>query len=313
MPLNADTYMINAAAGTLASPSYSFVFVNGLLTITPVATTTTLTSSNASPGQNTPVTLTATVTSKAKGTPTGSVSFFSGTTLLNTITLPSNGGATLNTNFATLGASTITAVYSGDGNFITSTSSAVSETTVVSGFTVSATPTALTIKSGASGTLALTLTPTGNFQGASTFACTGLPAAATCTFAPSTVNFAGNNAAVTTQLTIATNVQTSSLRPLDRREGGTRLAGIFFLPGLLFAGVIAVRRRYFDGRFGLLMALMVMGGVIATVGCGGSSTPSSTTTAVTPAGTYSVVVTANAVNGIAATTQQFTATVAVTQ
>jgi pectin methylesterase-like acyl-CoA thioesterase len=208
-PVSAGTYAINAAAGALASPSYSFVFVNGLLTITPVATTTTLVSSNASPGQNTPVTLTATVTSTAKGTPTGSVSFFSGTALLNAITLPSSGVATLNTNFATLGTSTITAVYSGDGNFITSTSSAVSETTVASGFTVSATPTALTIKSGASGTLALTLTPTGNFQGASTFACSGLPAAATCTFAPSTVNFAGNNAAVTTQLTIATNVQTS--------------------------------------------------------------------------------------------------------
>jgi hypothetical protein len=78
--------------------------------------------------------------------------------------------------------------------------------------------------------------------------------------------------------------------------------------------VIAMRRRYLDVRFGgLLTALLVMGGLIATVGCGGSSTPSATTTAVTPAGTYSVVMTANAVNGIAATTQQFTATVTVTQ
>ena len=160
----------------------------------------------------------------------------------------------------------------------------------------------------------LTLTPTGNFQGASTFACTGLPASATCTFAPSVVNFAGNNAAVTTQLTIATNVQTSSLRPLDRRESGTLLAGIFFVPGLFFAGIIAMRRRDFDGRFGgLLMALLVMGGLMATAAAEAVPPhPQQLRLRLLPA-QYSVVVTANAVNGIASTTQQLTATVTVTQ
>jgi pectin methylesterase-like acyl-CoA thioesterase len=311
-PVNAGNYPIAASTGTLVSPSYNFVFVNGLLTIAKAATTTTLVSSNANPGQNMSVTFTATVASSAKGTPTGSVGFYNGTTLLNDITLPTSGIATFSTNFATVGAATITAVYSGDGNYATSTSSTDSETTVVSGFALSATPTTLTIKSGASGTLALTLTPTGNFQAAATFACSGLPTAATCAFSPSTVNFSGNNAAVTTQLTLATNVHTSSLEPFDRRESGPRLAGLIFLPGLLFAGVFAMRRKYLTKRLGgLLMALLVMSGLMAAAGCGGSSTPSSSTT---PAGTYSVVVTANAVNGgTAALTQQFTATVTITQ
>jgi pectin methylesterase-like acyl-CoA thioesterase len=310
-PVNAGSYTIAASAGTLASPSYNFVFANGQLTIAKAATKTTLVSSNANPAQNMPVTFTATVTSTATGAPTGSVGFYSGTTLLNDITLPPSGIATFSTNFATPGAATITAVYSGDGNYATSTSSADSETTVASGFAVSATSTTLTIKSGASGTLALTLMPTGNFQGSATFACSGLPTAATCSFSPSVVSFGGNNAAVMTQLTIATSVQTSSLDPSSRRENRTRLAGIFFLPSLLLAGVLATRRRYLTRRVGgLLMALLIMSGLITAVGCSGSSTSSSSTT---PTGTYPVVVTASAVSGGAALTQQVTETVTITQ
>ena len=311
-PMNVGTYPITAALGTLASPNYNFVFVNGLLTITPSTTTTMLASSNATPGQNVPVTLTATVTSTANGTPTGSVSFFNGTTLLNTITLSSSGTAILNTSFATVGASTITAVYSGDGNYVTSKSSAVNETTVASGFAVSATPTTLTIKSGSSGTLGLTLAPIGNFQGAATFACSSLPAAATCTFAPSTVSFAGNNTAVTTQLTIATNVQTSSIETLVWKGNGIRLAGIVLLPGMLLIGIAKRRKHLGERSGGLLMVLLAMGALM-TAGCGGSSSPSTPPSPVTPAGSYSVVVTATAVNGSATITQQFTATVTITQ
>ncbi len=307
-PVNTGAYTISGSAGNLASLNYNFVFINGLLTIGKAGTTTVLVSSNENPGQNMPVTFTATVTSTAKGTPTGLVSFYNGTALLNNITLPPNGIATFSTNFSTLGAATITAVYSGDGNYATSTSSADSETTVISGFAISGTPTTLTIKSGTSGTLALTLTPTGNFQGTATFACSGLPAAATCAFSPSTVNFSGDNAAPTTQLTIATNAQTGSLVPLNRRESNTRLAGLLFLPGLLFAGILAPRRRYLMGRFGRpLLVLLIMSGLMAAIGCGSSSGSSS------PTGTYSVVVTANAVNGGATVTQKLTATVTITQ
>jgi len=309
VPVNVGTYTITASTGTLASVNYNPIFANGLLTITKAATTTTLATSSATPGQNMAVTFTATVTSAAKGTPTGSVSFYSGTTLLNNITLPASGIATLTTNFATTGNATITAVYSGDQSYATSSSSTVGETTVISGFTISATPTGLTLQSGSSGTLTLTLTPTGNYQGTATFACVGLPAAATCTFNPATVNFTGNNAAVTSQLVIATAAQSGSLTPFNQKDRGTRLAGIIFLPGLLLAGAIAKRRRQLPVSTGrLLLALLMMGGLMAAAGCGTSSSSSST-----PAGTYSVVVTASAVNGSAATTQQFTESVTVTQ
>jgi hypothetical protein len=56
-------------------------------------------------------------------------------------------------------------------------------------------------------------------------------------------------------------------------------------------------------------ALMTIGSLRLAGGCGGLSP--STTTQSTAAGTYTVVVTANAVDGAAAVTQQFTATVTV--
>jgi hypothetical protein len=92
--------------------------------------TTTLTSSvNPSVfGQS--VTFTATVAAGAagSGTPTGTVTFKDGTTTLGTGTLNSSGVATFNTSSLSVGThSTITAVYSGDANFTTSTSTAVSQ------------------------------------------------------------------------------------------------------------------------------------------------------------------------------------------
>jgi pectin methylesterase-like acyl-CoA thioesterase len=308
-PINAGAYPIMVSPGSLASTNYSFVYVNGLLTISKAATTTALTTSNTAPGQNTAITFTATVASAAHGTPTGSVSFYSGTVLLNVITLGSNGTAILNTNFATAGATSITAVYSGDANYATSTSSTVAETTAASGFSLSGTPTTLTLKGGASGTLTLTLTPTGNYQGTAVFSCSGLPSATTCSFTPSTISITGNNTPSTTQLVIATNVQSSALMPLERRGTGPRLAQIFFLPSLLLAGAIAMRRKYFAWQGNrLFLALLLMTGLMTAIGCG-TSTPSGTT----PTGTYSVNVIANASNGSSTATQQLVESVTITQ
>jgi hypothetical protein len=59
--------------------------------------------------------------------PTGTVTFFNGATVLGTATLI-NGVAALKTSALPVGTSTITAVYSGDGNSLTSTSSSLSQT-----------------------------------------------------------------------------------------------------------------------------------------------------------------------------------------
>jgi hypothetical protein len=94
---------------------------------TPITTTTTVTS-NVNPavfGQA--VTLTATVTS-TNGTPTGSVTFFDGSTMLGTVAVDPNGQARLVVVPSLIGTNTITAVFEGTGNFQKSTSAALSET-----------------------------------------------------------------------------------------------------------------------------------------------------------------------------------------
>src|SRR3989441_948775 len=89
-------------------------------------TTTSLTSSASTIKSASFITFTATVSPvPAVGTPTGSVSFFDGTTLLATAPLNAAGQASLVTRrLQTVGSHSITAVYNGDANFTGSTSPA---------------------------------------------------------------------------------------------------------------------------------------------------------------------------------------------
>jgi hypothetical protein len=94
------------------------------------STTTTLASSLNPVPPNTLVTFTATVLPKAPGggMPTGSVTFYDGTTVLGTINLNGSGRASWTTSWSTPGKHSIKAVYSGDGDFLTSTSALLTET-----------------------------------------------------------------------------------------------------------------------------------------------------------------------------------------
>ncbi|MFI1495963.1 Ig-like domain-containing protein, partial [Streptomyces griseofuscus] len=92
-------------------------------TVSQAATTTTLTSAPDPSVYGQTKTLTATVTAvpPGAGTPTGTVSFYDGPTLLGTGTL-SGGTATLTTSALAVGTHSLTAVYSGDTDFSGSTS-----------------------------------------------------------------------------------------------------------------------------------------------------------------------------------------------
>lgn len=141
------------ATATLAGGSHSMTAVYGgatkfggstssalTQTVKPAATTTTVTSSLNPSGLGQPVTFTATVTSPA-GTPTGSVTFYSGTTSLGSQALNGSGVATLTTSTLTSGAHKITASYGAVTDFAASSASltqtvgssgAATSTTVVS-------------------------------------------------------------------------------------------------------------------------------------------------------------------------------------
>ena len=85
------------------------------------------------------VTFTAIVTATAPGTgtPTGVVTFYDGGTSLGTGTLGTNGVATFTTSsLLAVGNHRITAVYAGDTDFLTSTSTAVTQAVSKAGTTL---------------------------------------------------------------------------------------------------------------------------------------------------------------------------------
>jgi len=108
----------------------------------PIATSITLlTAPNpAIAGQS--VALTATVAPAPTGTPAGTVSFYSGTTLLGTIAVNSSGIAAFVSSSLSVGALSLTAAYSGNAGFAASTSTAVTETVTPAIVTTSTTLTA---------------------------------------------------------------------------------------------------------------------------------------------------------------------------
>jgi len=119
----------------------------GVLVNTSLTPTTTALASSPNPsnfGQS--VTFTATVTVQPgfyKGTPTGTVSFYDGTTLLGAGTLNS-GVATYTTSALNAGSHSMTAVYGGDSNFVGSTSpvlkQVVNQSSTTTGLTSSLNP-----------------------------------------------------------------------------------------------------------------------------------------------------------------------------
>ena len=93
------------------------------------ASTSTLLTSGLNPstfGQSVTFTATVSVVSPGVGTPSGSVNFFNGATLLGSGTLSANE-ATFTTSSITAGTNGIIAVYAGDTNFTTSTSNNLSQ------------------------------------------------------------------------------------------------------------------------------------------------------------------------------------------
>ena len=101
------------------------------------------------------VTFSANVSSLG-GTPPGSVSFYDGTALLDTVTLVS-GSATLSTNNLTVGSHNITAAYGGGPGFSPSTSNSV--VVSIQDFSILASPTSGTVYTGEPASYTVTITP----------------------------------------------------------------------------------------------------------------------------------------------------------
>ena len=254
---------------------------------TPAASTTTLAASatTATTGDN--ITFTATVAGPSGNTtvPTGTVTFLNGTTSLGTGTLNSSGVATLSTTALPVGADTITAQYGGDTNFSASTSAAVTVTVsapAAPGFSISLSPNSATVTNGSSTTTTVSIQPSGGFSAAVSFACSGLPTGATCSFSPATVTPTGGTAATTT-LTIATTSASAALAqpagwPGFIESGRPVVAWGVLLLGM--SGLVGRRRRLGKWMRGM-QVLGVLAVLLGLASCGSSHHATTSTVTVT--------------------------------
>jgi len=150
------------------------------------------------------------------------------------------------------------------------------------GFSTS-TPVA-TLLSGTNASLTLAIAPINGFNGAVTFACSGLPANSTCLFSSPTLTVTPS-ASATETLTISTGGYKASneAAPIHPLGNGsyTALAFMPFACILLFAG-----RKKLRSSPRLMLVLIGAVGAATLAGCG------SYTNTATPAGTTAVTVTA---------------------
>ncbi|MBB5059108.1 uncharacterized protein (DUF2141 family) [Granulicella aggregans] len=270
-----------------SSVSAAFTVTVASAPSTPATSTTTLTAS-ASPvtaGQS--VTLTATVAGPSGNTaiPTGTVSFLNGSTSIGSGVLDGTGKATLTTTVLPSGIDTITASYAGTASFAASVSNGVVVTVTAVAtpdFAVSLSPASATVANGKAATTTVSITPSGGFNQAVTFACTGLPSGATCSFSPSTVTPTGTTA-VTTALTIATSAASAQLLPVENSPRGGR--GIISWAVVMFGlgGLAGLRQRFsksIRGRQTPFVGVALL--TVATlIGCGGGSSKKPTNSTVT--------------------------------
>jgi len=280
------------------------------LTVVKAATMTGVAPSPLTLLQFSAETITATVASTTTGTPTGTVSFYNGAALLGTSSLNSSGVATFTSSTLAVGSYKVIGVYGGDGNYATSTSTTGS-------FAVSADPedfeltvstSSLSIASGSTVQTTLFVTPTNTLADTLTFACSGLPQYATCTFGPpSTLAVAATtNLQTYWQQPIAVTITfwsdiapvSSSFTPAQRPGGDAmRVMLAIGWPAMLIGlGALAgarkgLRRR---GPLSMLGSICLLAGAAMTLsGCSAAVNGMKYTT---PVGTSSVNVTVTGKN-----------------
>jgi len=267
------SYTITA---TLVDPSsklgnYTVTNTPAALTITKATPTDVLAASASSILTQNTETLTATISFTAS-VPTGSVNFLDGTTLLSTVPL-TNGVAVLSTAALSIGSHSITAVYSGDTNFVSVISAAQSITVQDFNLTISissgsgsASVTSVTALPGSAAVYTFTLSPVGSatFPATVTLSASGLPAGATATFSPATL--AAGTGSTNVTMTIQLPATTSKLQPANHFGRGL---GPFTLALLLLPFAGRMRRAGRKLGRGVSLALLLTIGIGATVGLTG--------------------------------------------
>jgi lysophospholipase L1-like esterase len=275
---------------------------------TPIVTTAAVTSNNIDANLNASVTLTASITSTT-GTPIGYVTFLDGSNTLGTVLLSGStttATATYTTSTLTAGTHTITASYSGDNGYVSSTSSAISEVVTAPAFSSQLNVPSIDVTSGSSIVVDLTLTPVGGYTGTVALGCSTTAPHMSCAVGELSMTFTGNNVVQSTMLTVNTMSASAQLDPSSGpSHGGEIIAAFLGFPILGLLSLAGLRKRGAGIRaIGSLLIMMIVSGgaLMGLTGCGNGANPNDT-----KPGTYTVTVTETA--GTAVTTQTLTVVV----
>jgi hypothetical protein len=272
-----------------------------------VATNTSLSASATQLTSGQSVTFTAGVAPQSgSGAPTGSVTFLDGSSQLGMGTL-SAGSASFSSANLPVGSHAISATYSGDANYVASSSAALNVSVAAApaaDYSLTMSNSTLSVAKGASGGLTITVTSKNGFKETVGLACTGLPAGATCSFNPPSVNPAGGTASV--MLTVL--VPGTSGTEIPSRGSFPELPnGTFYILAIGLTGIMGVvsKRSALGARAWrrALFTSAMLAALLMTASCAGVIQKS----AAQPA-SYVVTVTASAANA-PTHTEQFTLTV----
>lgn len=232
---------------------------------------------------------------------TGTVTFSeNGTPLPGTVTYSSTGTylqASLDYTFTTVGTHSITAQYSGDSNYAATTSQP-SSIQIVGPFSLNLPSGTATIgAAGGSGSSTVSIWSNGGFTGQVSLTCSSVPATATCSLNPTSVNVPAYTSA-TAALSFTVPALSAELPPRNQRliwqyGGGIVLGGVFVL------GIPGVRRR---SRY--LLAVMLLSIGLGLIACGGGTSGGGTPPPPPPprSQTYVLTIKGSSTDGSTATT-----------
>jgi hypothetical protein len=270
------SYTGSSGSSNLAASTSTAVPV----TITTLNTATTLTATPTQASLGTTITLTISV-QPATGTtiPTGTVTFYNGSTSLGMATL-ANGVATITTSTLPVGSDSLTASYSGSSNYLASTSTSVPVTIapiIPPDFAIVASASTLTVTGGQNATTTLTVTPSNGFNQPLALSCAGQPSGSSCTFGTAALQANG-----TSTISLSINTQKLTASSTQYRSPNAPLFAI--LPCALF---FLKRRKAFANALQLAAVVLIFAAIaVGLTGCGvgpnqATSQPASQTSTVT--------------------------------
>jgi hypothetical protein len=205
---------ITVTPSTSVTPDFTISASPGSVSIAQGATGTSTVTTTVSGGFNSAISL------SASGLPSGVTASFSP----SSIAAPGSGSSTLTFTVsatATLGTSTVTITGTGGSTTHTTTVSLTVTSVPTPDFTISASPSSVSIAKGAAGSSTITTAVSGGFNSAIALSATGQPSGVTVSFSPTSIAAPGSGSS-TMNITVASTAATGTSTITITGTGGSK-------------------------------------------------------------------------------------------